>query len=224
MPGALQAKLLQLLEEKRFIPVGGRGTVSVDVRLVATSNDHLEQRIREGTFRKDLYYRLCEVPICLPALRERKSDLPLLADYLMRKYSARFRKEYRSLDAATIAMFMKYSWPGNVRELENAVKRGVLMGAVRRPAGRRGSGPAQGPRTVPSPCAQVGLPFAIVGARPSPAGASPGRPRRPGSPPCGRRAMRRRGRPLSARSWTPATTAPPPPPAWASATRPCCGG
>ncbi len=128
VPSFLQAKLLQLLEEKRFIPVGARGTVEVDVRLVATSNDNLEQRVREGTFREDLYYRLSEVTIGLPPLRERKSDLPLLADHLVRTYSARFRKQYHPLDAATIAMFMKYDWPGNVRELENAVKRGVLMG------------------------------------------------------------------------------------------------
>ncbi len=149
-PSVLQAKLLQLLEEKRFIPVGARGAVEVDVRMVATSNDQLEQRVREGTFRKDLYYRLNEVTISLPPLRDRKSDLPILADHLVRTYSARFRKEYRPLDAATIAMFMKYNWPGNVRELENTVKRGVLMGQFDGAAAARPVHAAEAPHPVPA--------------------------------------------------------------------------
>ena len=159
-PSVLQAKLLQLLEEKRFIPVGARGAVEVDVRMVATSNDQLEQRVREGTFRKDLYYRLNEVTISLPPLRDRKSDLPILADHLVRTYSARFRKEYRPLDAATIAMFMKYNWPGNVRELENTVKRGVLMGQFDGAAAARPVHAAEAPH--PAPAGPLAAPVAPV--------------------------------------------------------------
>jgi len=128
IPFSMQAKLLQLLEEKRFIPVGARGPVEVDVRIVATSNDQLPQRIRDGAFREDLYYRLNEVTLQLPPLRERKDDLPLLADYLVHVYCQRFRRQYRPLDHDTIRMLMRYNWPGNVRELENTIMRGVLMG------------------------------------------------------------------------------------------------
>ena len=128
IPGAVQAKLLQAIEDKTFIPVGGREAVSVDVRIVATTNDHLERRIRDGSFREDLFYRLNEVTLTLPPLRDRKEDILLLAGYFLRKYATEFRKEYRPLDRSTVGMLLKYSWPGNVRELENTIKRGVLMG------------------------------------------------------------------------------------------------
>jgi len=146
IPFSMQAKLLQLLEEKRFIPVGARGPVEVDVRIVATSNDQLPQRIRDGAFREDLYYRLNEVTLQLPPLRERKDDLPLLADYLVHVYCQRFRRQYRPLDPDTIRMLMRYNWPGNVRELENTIMRGVLMGQF-----DRIDGPTPPPQPVAAP-------------------------------------------------------------------------
>ena len=137
IPSFVQAKLLQAIDEKRFLPVGGRQTVSVDVRLMATTNDNLEKKIREGTFREDLFYRLNEVELMVPPLRERASDIPLLADHFLRKYCAEFRKQYRPLEGHTTETFRNYTWPGNVRELENTIKRGILMGQFSTPDQQR---------------------------------------------------------------------------------------
>ena len=142
VPSSVQAKLLQAIEEKTFVPVGARRTVEVDVRLIATTNDSMEKRIREGSLRKDVFYRLSEVTLTLPPLRERKSDVPLLADYFMRKYCAEFRKPYRPLSRGTLEMFRQYGWPGNVRELENTVKRGVLIGQFSTVSSARRPGPS----------------------------------------------------------------------------------
>jgi transcriptional regulator with PAS, ATPase and Fis domain len=124
----VQAKLLQAIEEKRFMPIGSREAVHVDVRILATTNDDLEKKMREGSFRRDLFYRLNEIELMLPPLRNRKTDIPLLADYFLRKCSAEFEKDYRPLGGSTLRLLQDYGWPGNVRELENTIKRGVLTG------------------------------------------------------------------------------------------------
>jgi len=128
VPMFTQAKLLQAIEEKRFIPVGSCRTVEVDVRIVALTNDNLERRVREGTFRQDLFYRLTEAAVTVSPLRERRDDIPLLADYFLRKYSAEYGHTCRPFAEEQLRSFCDYPWPGNVRELENVVKRSVIMG------------------------------------------------------------------------------------------------
>jgi len=125
---SVQAKLLQAVEDRKFLPVGAREMVKVDVRFMATTNADLSQMMRAGAFREDLFYRLNEMLLVLPPLRERASDVLLLAEYFLRKYSREFHKEYLPLDRTTAKQFVEYGWPGNVRELENTVKRGVVQG------------------------------------------------------------------------------------------------
>ncbi len=128
VPLSVQAKLLQAIEEKKFLPLGAREMVTVNVRLVATTNDNLERKIRNGAFREDLFYRLNEMALFVPPLRQRLTDVLILSEHFLRKYCAEFRKDYRPLDRAAAEQFLKYSWPGNVRELENTIKRGLLLG------------------------------------------------------------------------------------------------
>ncbi|MHC4480149.1 MAG: sigma 54-interacting transcriptional regulator, partial [Planctomycetota bacterium] len=128
MPIAMQAKLLQAAEEKRFIPVGSAETIEVDLRVCALTNDNLKKRVAEGAFREDLFYRLNEICMTVPPLRKRKSDIPLLADYFLRKYSAKFSKVYEPLSESATRSFIDYPWFGNVRELENTIKSGLIMG------------------------------------------------------------------------------------------------
>jgi Nif-specific regulatory protein len=124
---ATQIKLLRVLQEKEFERVGGTGTLKVDVRLVAATNLDLERLIQEGRFRQDLYYRLNVFPIHIPPLRERKTDILLLADFFVEKYSLKNHKSIRRISTPAIDMLMAYHWPGNVRELENCVERAVLL-------------------------------------------------------------------------------------------------
>lgn len=124
---AIQIKLLRVLQEKEFERVGGTGTVKVDVRLIAATNRPLEKLIEEGDFRSDLYYRLNVFPIHIPPLRERKTDIPLLADHFVEKYSRANGKHIRRISTPAIDMLMAYHWPGNVRELENCIERAVLV-------------------------------------------------------------------------------------------------
>jgi len=124
----IQAKLLQAIEDKKFLPIGGRDMVKVDVRFLATSNSDFEHMMRTGTFREDFFYRLNETALTMPPLRERATDVLLLADYFLRKLCAEFRKEYKPLDRQTAERFVAHDWPGNVRELQNTIKRGVVMG------------------------------------------------------------------------------------------------
>jgi len=128
MPTSLQAKLLQVLEEKEFTRLGGKNPVRVDVRIIAATNRDLEEGIKNGTFREDLFYRLNEVAIFLPPLREHKEDIPLIVEYFMEKYTSLYGKEYKPLSPNTMALFMKYEWPGNVRELENLIKKIIVLG------------------------------------------------------------------------------------------------
>ena len=127
MTPALQAKLLRFLEEKTFKRVGGLADQRVDVRVIAATNRNLEDEVKTGKFREDLFYRLQVMPIALPALRERKGDVPLLANYYVDKFNREFRKRVRGLSAAAIDVLQQYGWPGNVRELKNAIERAMLL-------------------------------------------------------------------------------------------------
>ena len=123
----VQAKLLRALQEKEFERVGGSQIIKADVRIIAATNKNLEDAVKNGEFREDLYYRLNVFPIYIPPLRERKTDILLLADYFLEKYAAENRKDIRSFARTTIDMLMQYHWPGNVRELENCIERAVLL-------------------------------------------------------------------------------------------------
>ncbi|HTY21596.1 MAG TPA: nif-specific transcriptional activator NifA [Desulfomonilaceae bacterium] len=124
-----QIKLLRVLQEKEFERVGGTATIKTDVRVIAATNRPLEQLIRENKFREDLYYRLNVFPIHVPPLRERKTDIPLLADFFVEKYNRLNHRAIRRISTPAIDMLMSYHWPGNVRELENCVERAVLLSA-----------------------------------------------------------------------------------------------
>jgi Nif-specific regulatory protein len=124
---AAQAKLLRVLQEKEFERIGGSKTLRVDVRIIAATSKDLEKSIEDGTFREDLYYRLDVFPIFMPPLRERKTDILLLADHFVEKYSQKFKKDVRRISTPAIDMLMQYHWPGNVRELQNCIERAVLL-------------------------------------------------------------------------------------------------
>jgi len=123
----VQAKLLRVLQTKTFERVGGTKAVTADVRIIAASNADLEGAVAAGKFRQDLYYRLNVFPIYLPPLRERKSDLVLLANHLLEKYSQQLGKPARRISQPTIDLMLAYHWPGNVRELENVIQRALLL-------------------------------------------------------------------------------------------------
>src|SRR5829696_8616158 len=132
MPATLQAKLLRVLQEREFERVGGTRTIRVDVRVVAATNRDLEEAVRSGGFRQDLYYRLNVVSFEMPPLRERREDIPLLASYFVSKYAAKFKRRVTGLSPEARACLTNYDWPGNVRELENAVERAVVLGSTDR--------------------------------------------------------------------------------------------
>jgi DNA-binding NtrC family response regulator len=123
----LQVKLLRVLQERAFERVGGNKTLGVDVRVLAATHRDLEQAMRDGTFREDLYYRLNVVTIQIPPLRDRREDIPLLLDHFLRRFAAKNRRDVTSLTVAARDAFLKYDYPGNIRELENLVERAVLL-------------------------------------------------------------------------------------------------
>ena len=123
----VQVKLLRVLQEKEFERVGGYETIKADVRIMAATNKNLEQAVEEETFRGDLYYRLNVFPIYMPPLRERKTDILLLADYFLEKYAKENHKDIRRFSTPAIDTLIQYHWPGNVRELENCIERAVLL-------------------------------------------------------------------------------------------------
>ena len=125
---ATQAKLLRVLQERQFERVGGTRTIDVDVRLIAATNRNLEEAIKDGTFRQDLYYRLNVISLTLPALRERREDIPLLACHFVAKYSKKCKRLVSGISPETRECLLAYDWPGNVRELENAIERAVVLG------------------------------------------------------------------------------------------------
>ena len=126
MPLELQSKLLQVLEQYEFMRVGGIKTIKVDTRIVCATNRELEKALKEGTIREDLFYRLNEVTLILPPLRERKEDIPLLIEHFLQKYYALYSKNYRPLSPATLELLQDFDWPGNVRQMENLIKQVVV--------------------------------------------------------------------------------------------------
>jgi DNA-binding NtrC family response regulator len=124
---AIQAKLLRVLQEREFTPVGGTKAKKVDIRLIAATNKDLEKMIKDEVFREDLYYRLNIVPICLPTLKERQEDIALLAVHFLKKYSEEMGKTVKGFMPDAMEKMMKYPWPGNIRELENVIERTVVM-------------------------------------------------------------------------------------------------
>src|SRR5581483_700364 len=126
VPG-LQAKLLRFLAEKTFKRVGGSTDIGVDVRVVAATNRNLEEEVKTGKFREDLYYRLNVLPIALPPLRARAEDVPRLVSYFMDNYNQEFRKKITGVAPETMKRLQAYGWPGNIRELRNAIERAMLL-------------------------------------------------------------------------------------------------
>jgi formate hydrogenlyase transcriptional activator len=127
IPPALQPKLLRVLQEQEFERLGSGRTHKVDVRLVAASNRSLVRMVARGQFRSDLYYRLNVFPVLLPALRERREDIPALVTHFVKLFSRRMGKQVETIPPETMAAFQSYSWPGNIRELQNLVERGVIL-------------------------------------------------------------------------------------------------
>jgi transcriptional regulator with PAS, ATPase and Fis domain len=127
MPLHLQAKLLRVIQSREFTMVGGTHPQHVDVRIICATNRDLRDAVRRGLFRDDLYYRIAVVPIQLPPLRERKTDLPLLVAHFLCSFSAEYAKDIEGVTEAAMARLLEYSWPGNVRELENCLEQAVLL-------------------------------------------------------------------------------------------------
>jgi Nif-specific regulatory protein len=132
MSQAMQTKFLRVLQEREFERVGGTRTIRVDVRIIAATNRDLEEAVKSGGFRQDLYYRLNVVSFEMPPLRARREDIPLLASYFAAKYAAKFKRKVTGLAREARECLMNYDWPGNVRELENALERAVVLGSTER--------------------------------------------------------------------------------------------
>jgi DNA-binding NtrC family response regulator len=141
-----QAKLLRVIQEREFMRLGGTETIKVDVRILAATNADLQRLVQENKFREDLYYRLNVITLSLPALRERKEDIPLLVEHFLKKYCEENGRPQVEFSSAAMKVFMNYDWPGNVRELENAVERAVVLA----------SGPVLGPELLPEQLFQNG--------------------------------------------------------------------
>ncbi len=152
LPPHMQVKLLRVLQEHSFERVGGVRTISVDLRMVAATNTRLEERVKAGLFREDLYYRLNVVPIAVPPLRDRLQDIPLLAEHFLTRFNKRLGRSVRALTPEALEVLASWHWPGNVRELENVLERAVLLadGDLLGPADLLGVGPDQPPPPSPS--------------------------------------------------------------------------
>jgi two-component system, NtrC family, response regulator GlrR len=127
MPLSIQAKLLRALQERQFYPIGSEKPVQVDVRIIVATNKDLEDEVSKGNFRQDLFYRLHVIPIHLPPLRERKEDIPHLAERFLKKVAQQMKKDVKGITPQAMQRFMLYDWPGNVRELENTLEYAVAM-------------------------------------------------------------------------------------------------
>ncbi|HHY65672.1 sigma 54-interacting transcriptional regulator [Kyrpidia sp.] len=126
LPLHVQAKLLHLLQDKRFLPIGAEKPVTVDVRIIAATNRDLQQMVQDGTFRKDLYYRLSIIPIQVPSLRERKEDILPLIDHFTEKFNKKYGVK-KHFEAGALEILLDYEWPGNIRELENCIERLIAI-------------------------------------------------------------------------------------------------
>ena len=165
MPFETQAKLLGVMQERQFMRLGGVDTIKVDVRIIAATNVDLKRMVDEGRFREDLYYRLHVITVQLPALRERKDDVPLLVQHFLAKYGEENDKTDLEITPEALDLLVEYDWPGNVRELENAIERAVVLSTESRigvaliPDHVRVTQPFQMPRIVVPP---EGIPFKEV--------------------------------------------------------------
>jgi len=124
---SLQVKLLRVIQERTFRRIGGAEDIKVDVRIISATNKNLQDKVKKGEFREDLYYRLNVIPVFLPPLRERREDIPLLINSFIEKYSTMFGKEIRNISSYAMELLMNYDFPGNIRELQNIIERGVAM-------------------------------------------------------------------------------------------------
>ena len=149
LPLELQPKLLRALQEKQFERLGSGHTLQVDVRVIAATNQDLGQMVRERKFRADLYYRLNVFPITLPPLRERRSDIPLLAEYFVEKFARQQRKVIEIIPDELMATLVNHDWPGNIRELQNVIERSVILT----------TGPVLSRHTTEALCVEEGLPI-----------------------------------------------------------------
>jgi two-component system response regulator HydG len=127
MSPTTQAKILRVLQEREFEPIGSTQTIKVDTRVIAATNKNLEEEIRQGRFREDLYYRINVVTIAVPPLRERREDIPLLADFFLKRFAEKNRRVIKGFTPRAMDLLMRYEWSGNARELENVVERAVIM-------------------------------------------------------------------------------------------------
>jgi len=157
IPVEMQVKLLRALQEGEFERVGGIKTTRVDVRLIAATNRDLQEEIEAGRFRKDLYYRLAVVPLALPALRERRGDIPMLAAHFLEKYNRKLNKKIEGITDDALALLQAYHWPGNIRELENLIERVLLLA----------DGPLITARDLPEPVRQATTPPPAAPAAPA---------------------------------------------------------
>ena len=127
IPESMQVKLLRVLQERCFYPLGGEKPTEVDIRILTATNRNLEEEVKNGRFRKDLFYRIHVIPINLPSLRERKEDIPLLVNHFLNKFNQRMKRDKKEISMAAMQKLVAYSWPGNVRELENTIEYAVAM-------------------------------------------------------------------------------------------------
>ena len=117
----------RVLQEREIKPIGSSFTIKIDVRILAATNKNLEEEVKSGSFRQDLFYRINVVELKLPSLAERKDDVPLLVDHFIKKYNSELNKSIIGIDNEVIKLFMSYDWKGNLRELENMIERAVLL-------------------------------------------------------------------------------------------------
>jgi two-component system response regulator PilR (NtrC family) len=150
MSAVMQVKLLRVLQERRFRRVGGLEEVQADIRVIAATNQDLTRLVAEGRFREDLFYRINVIPIALPPLRDRREDIPLIADHFLAKYAEQMGKHVSGISHSAMQWLVQYSWPGNIRELENVIERAVALEATPAilpdslPASIRGDAPRAG--------------------------------------------------------------------------------
>jgi two-component system response regulator PilR (NtrC family) len=130
MSAVMQVKLLRVLQERRFRRVGGLEELRADIRVIAATNQDLTRLVAEGRFREDLFYRINVIPIALPPLRDRREDIPLIADHFLTKYSEQMGKNISGISHRAMQLLAQYDWPGNIRELENVIERAVALEAT----------------------------------------------------------------------------------------------